>query len=348
MTRICVFGAGAIGGYIAAALSEAGAEVSLVARGPHLAAIKASGLVLRKDGAESVHRIRATDDPSDLGEQDYVITALKAHAVPALVDRFAPLLGEGTAVVSAVNGIPWWYFHGARTGTPLDETWLESVDPGGAQWKGFGPQRAIGCVVYPACDVPEPGIIQHLSGDRFTLGEPDGSDSERLRILSQLMIAGNLKAPRKSRLRDEIWIKLWGNCSFNPVSALTGASLDVLGNDPACHALIRDIMIEARQVGQAVGARFAVDVERRIKGGTDIVGHKPSTRHDVERGRPMEIDPLISSVLELARRLNIETPALDAVAALVRMQGQVLGLYERKPELEARILPPGQPGRIDA
>jgi len=342
VTRICIFGAGAIGGYIAAALAEAGAQVSLVARGPHLDAIKTSGMVLRKDGAETVYRIRATDDPSDLGEQDYVITALKAHAVPPLVDRFAPLLAEQTAVVSAVNGIPWWYFHGARTGTQLDETWLESVDPGGAQWKGFGPRRAIGCVVYPACDVPEPGVIQHLSGDRFTLGEPDGSDSDRVRILSQLMIAGGLKAPRKPRLRDEIWIKLWGNCSFNPVSALTGASLDVLGNDPACYALIRDIMVECRQVGLAIGARFAVDVERRIRGGTDIVGHKPSTRHDVERGRPMEIDPLVSSVLELARRLNIATPTLDAVAALVRMQGQVLGLYERKPGLEAKILSPRQ------
>jgi 2-dehydropantoate 2-reductase len=339
MPRICVFGAGAIGGYLAAALAEAGATISIVARGDHLAAIRASGLTLRKGGAEKVHRIKATDDPRELGEQDYVIIAMKAHAVPAVVERFAPLLGPTTAVVPAVNGVPWWYFYRARTGTDLDGTWLESVDPGGAQWKFFGPERAIGCVVYPACDVPEPGVVHHSKGDRFTIGEPDGSESERVRVLSELMIAGGLKAPRKPSLRDEIWIKLWGSCSFNPVSALTGASLDVIGDDAACRRLINDIMVECREVGEAVGARFAVSIDQRIKGGTDIIGHKPSTTHDVELGRSMEIDPLVSSVQEVARRLKIDTPALDTVAALVRLKGQVLRLYERKPELEARILP---------
>lgn len=343
MARVCVFGAGAIGGYLAASLAAAGAEISLVARGPHLAAIQASGLKLRKGGEEKTYRIRATDDPRELGEQDYVIIGLKAHAVPPLVEQFAPLIGARTAIVPAVNGVPWWYFHGARTGTSLDGTWLESVDPGGAQWKVFGPERAIGCVVYPACDVPEPGVIHHSSGDRFTLGEPDGSSSARLRILSEMMIAGGLKAPRKSRLRDEIWIKLWGNSSFNPVSALTGASLDIIGADAACRQLIHDMMVECKAVGEAVGARFAVGIDQRIKGGTDIVGHKPSTRHDVELRRPMEIDPPVSSILEIARRLRIDTPILDAVAALVRMQGQVLGLYERRREIESLILPQPMP-----
>jgi len=187
--------------------------------------------------------------------------------------------------------------------------------------------------------VAEPGVIKHFSGDRFTLGEPDGSDTERLRVLSELLIAGGLKAPRKARLRDEIWIKLWGNCSFNPVSALTGASLDLIGADDGLYGLVYKMMAECQKVGESAGARFSVDIPRRIKGGTDNVGHKPSTRHDVELGRPMEIDPLISSVLELARRMNIATPNLDAVAALLRMQGQVLGLYERKPGLEPRFLP---------
>ncbi|MBS3649377.1 2-dehydropantoate 2-reductase [Pseudaminobacter sp. 19-2017] len=337
MARICVFGAGAIGGYLAVSLAKAGADISVVARGPHLAAIRSRGLTLRKNGEEHTCRITATDDPRELGEQDYVIVGMKAHAVPAVVERFVPLLGKDTAVVPAVNGLPWWYFHGANTGTPLDGTWLESVDPGGAQWNFFGPERAIGCVVYPACDVPEPGVIHHSSGDRFTLGEPDGSDSERLRLLSEMLIAGGLRAPRKPRLRDEIWIKLWGNCSFNPVSALTGASLDVIGADDASRRLIHDMMVECKAVGEAVGARFGVTIEQRIKGGTDIVGHKPSTRHDVELGRPMEIDPLVSSVLEVARRLAIPTPTLDAIAALLRLQGQVLGLYDRKPGLEAVI-----------
>jgi len=343
MTRICIFGAGAIGGYMAAALADAGAEVSLVARGPHLAAIRDKGLVFRKDGEEKTYRMTASDNPADLGEQDYVIVGLKAHSVPAIVDQFTPLLGPETAIVPAVNGLPWWYFHKAGTGTVLDDTWLETVDPGGAQWKAFGPERAIGCVVYPACDVPEPGVVQHRSGDRFTLGEPDGSASERVERLSKLMIAGGLKAPRKARLRDEIWIKLWGNCSFNPVSALTGASLDLIGNDVACRSVIRAMMEECKQVGEAVGGRFSVGIEKRIDGGAQIIGHKPSTRHDVEKGRPMELDALSSVVLELARRLGIETPTLDTVAALVRMQGDVLGLYKRNPELEAAITgqPPG-------
>jgi len=337
MTRVCVYGAGAIGGYLAVSLARAGADVSVVARGLHLEAIQARGLTLRKDGGEMTCKIRATDDAAALGPQDYVIIGMKAHSVPGVVDSIVPLLGPDTAVVPAVNGLPWWYFHGTDTGTDLDGAWLESVDPGGVQWKTLTPERTIGCVVYPACDVPEPGIINHISGDRFTVGEPDGSDTARLRLLSEMLIAGGLRAPRKSRLRDEIWIKLLGNCSFNPVSALTGASLDVIGADPASRSLIHDMMVECKAVGQAVGARFSVTLDQRIKGGTDIVGHKPSTRHDVELGRPMEIDPLISSVQELARRTGIMTPVIDRVATLLRMQGQVLGLYDRKPAIEAAI-----------
>jgi len=343
MTRVCVYGAGAIGGYLAVSLARAEVEVSVVARGPHLAAIKSRGLSLRKDGEEITCKIRATDDPRTLGAQDYVIIGMKAHSVPAVVNSIVPLLGPDTAVVPAVNGLPWWYFHGTKTGTELDGTWLESVDPGGVQWKTITPERVIGCVVYPACDVAEPGIISHTSGDRFTLGEPNGSDTARLRLLSEMLIAGGLRAPRKARLRDEIWVKLLGNCSFNPVSALTGASLDVIGADSACRSLIHDMMVECKSVGEAVGARFSVTLEQRIKGGTDIVGHKPSTRHDVELGRPMEIDPLVSSVQELARRTGTKTPFIDRIAAILRMQGQVLGLYDRKPMIEAVIWPPDVP-----
>ena len=337
MTRVCIFGAGAIGGMMAAAFDKAGAEVSLVARGPHLAAIQEKGLVYRDEQGESVHRLKASDDPADLGEQDFVIIALKAHSVPPLVEQFKPLMGAKTAIVPAVNGLPWWYFYKAGTGTALDDKPLETVDPGGAQWHAFGPERAIGCVVYPACDVPEPGIVQHKYGNRFSLGEPGGSASERLETLSKLLIDGGMKAPRKGRLRDEIWIKLWGNCSFNPVSALTGASLDLIGENEACKDVVRRMMLECKAVGEAVGARFSVDVERRIEGGTEIAGHKPSTRQDVEKGRPMELDALTSTVLELARRLGIETPTLDAVSALVRMQGSVLGLYKFNDEIERLI-----------
>ena len=334
MSRVCIFGAGAIGGMMAGALADAGADVSIVARGPHLAAIKQNGMILRMNGEEKNYKLKESDDPADLGEQDYVIVTLKAHSVPAIVDTFKPLLGKDTAIVPAVNGLPWWYFYGADTGTPLDNSPIETVDPNGAQWHAFGPERAIGCVVYPACTVPEPGVIEHKYGNRFSLGEPDGSTTERLETLSKMLIAGGLKAPRKSRLRDEIWIKLWGNCSFNPVSAITGASLDLIGTNEACRDVIRRMMLECKAVGEAVGARFSVDVERRIDGGAEIIGHKPSTRQDGEQGRPMELDALTSTVLELARRLDIETPTMDAVAALVRMQGSVLGLYDYKPALE--------------
>jgi 2-dehydropantoate 2-reductase len=343
MTKICIFGAGAIGGYMAHALIKAGADVSLIARGPHLEGLRDNGLTLIKEGVAETLPVRATDTPEELGRQDYVISALKAHSVAPVIDRFKPLLADHTALVPAVNGIPWWYFYKAGSDSAMENRWLETSDPGGVQWAAFGPERAIGCVVYPACEISTPGQITVKSGDRFTLGEPDGQRSERVMKLSELMRAGGVRAPVKPRLRDEIWIKLWGNCSFNPVSALTGASLDLIGNDPASRAVIRDAMIECRKVGLAVGARFNVDIERRIQGGADIIGHKPSTRHDVELGRPMELDALTSTVLELARRLEIETPTLNAISALVRLQGSVLGLYDKQESIETAINSPYVP-----
>ena len=329
MTRICIFGAGAIGGYVGAALHEAGAEVSLVARGPHLEAIRADGLGLEKDGKVTRYSLPASDRPPDLGPQDYVILAIKAHTIPMILDDLMPLLGPDTAVVPAVNGLPWWYFHKAQTGTALDEKPLQAVDPGGRVWNEIGPQRAIGCVVYPACEIAAPGLVKHLDGDRFTLGEPSMEQSERVKTLSSLMIAGGLKAPQKPRIRDEIWVKLWGNCSFNPVSALTGATLDAIGNDPESRALVHAIMTEVKSVGEAIGVRFSVPIEKRIDGAAAIVGHKPSTRQDIEAGRPLEIDPLVTAVLELAEGLGIETPALAHVTALLKLQAETLGLYSR-------------------
>jgi len=328
-TRICIFGAGAIGGYLAAALHEAGAEVSLVARGPHLEAIRAEGLGLEKDGTTTRYHLPASDRPADLGPQDYVVLAIKAHTIAMIIDDLMPLLGPDTAVVPAVNGLPWWYFHKAQTGTVLDEQPLQSVDPGGRVWAEIGPERAIGCVVYPACEIAAPGLVRHLDGDRFTLGEPSMEQSERVKTLSSLMIAGGLKAPQKPRIRDEIWVKLWGNCSFNPVSALTGATLDAIGSDPESRALVHAIMTEVKTVGEAVGVRFSVPIEKRIDGAAAIIGHKPSTRQDIEAGRPLEIDPLVTAVLELAAGLGIETPTLAHVSALLKLQAETLGLYQR-------------------
>ncbi len=327
MTRICIFGAGAIGGYLAAALDNAGAAVSLVARGPHLEAILKDGLTFEKDGVTSTHHLPASSDPADLGPQDVVFLAVKAHGIPAIIDGLKPLLHDETIIVPAVNGLPWWYFHGAGTGTALDEQPLLAVDPDRRIWDEIGPQRAIGCVVYPACEIAAPGHVRHLDGDRFSLGEPSGERTDRIRDLSALMIAGGLKAPVRPRIRDEIWIKLWGNCSFNPVSALTGATLDEIGNDPGSRQLVTDIMTEVQAIGEAAGARFGVSIDKRIAGATAIVGHKPSTRQDIEAGRPLEIDPILTAVIELADRLEIEAPALSRVTALLKLQAATLGLY---------------------
>lgn len=327
MTRICIFGAGAIGGYLAAALDNAGAAVSLVARGPHLEAILKNGLTFEKDGVTSTHHLPASSDPADLGPQDVVFLAVKAHGIPAIIDGLKPLLHDDTIIVPAVNGLPWWYFHGAGTGTALDEQPLLAVDPDRRIWDEIGPQRAIGCVVYPACEIAAPGHVRHLDGDRFSLGEPSGERTDRIRDLSALMIAGGLKAPMRPRIRDEIWIKLWGNCSFNPVSALTGATLDEIGNDPGSRQLVTDIMTEVQAIGEAAGARFGVSIDKRIAGATAIVGHKPSTRQDIEAGRPLEIDPILTAVIELADRLEIEAPALSRVTALLKLQAATLGLY---------------------
>ena len=327
MTRICIFGAGAIGGYLAAALDNAGAAVSLVARGPHLEAILKKGLTFEKDGVTSTHHLPASSDPADLGPQDVVFLAVKAHGIPAIIDGLKPLLHDDTIIVPAVNGLPWWYFHGAGTGTALDEQPLLAVDPDRRIWDEIGPQRAIGCVVYPACEIAAPGHVRHLDGDRFSLGEPSGERTDRIRDLSALMIAGGLKAPVRPRIRDEIWIKLWGNCSFNPVSALTGATLDEIGNDPGSRQLVTDIMTEVQAIGEAAGARFGVSIDKRIAGATAIVGHKPSTRQDIEAGRPLEIDPILTAVIELADRLEIEAPALSRVTALLKLQAATLGLY---------------------
>ena len=327
MSKICIYGAGAIGGFMAARLYEAGAQVSLIARGPHLEAIQKAGLCLTYAGQNTVYKLPATDNPAELGPQDYIIIALKAHGLTHIVPSLQPLMDDKTSIVSAVNGVPWWYFYRANTGTALDDQPLSSVDPGAAIWNGLGPERAIGCVVYPACEIAEPGRIRHLDGDRFSLGEPSGEVSDRIKALSALMIKSGLKAPQKRRIRDEIWIKLWGNCSFNPVSALTGASLDQIGADVGCRALVHKIMEECQAVGEALGVRFAVSIEERIEGATRIIGHKPSTRQDIEAGRPLEIDPLMTALLELADGLSIPTPALRQVTSLLKLQASTLGLY---------------------
>ncbi|WP_298970421.1 2-dehydropantoate 2-reductase [uncultured Roseobacter sp.] len=323
--KICIFGAGAIGGYMGAKLAQAGAEVSLVARGPHLAAMQANGLTLIEESGQSNVPVTVSEDPAALGPQDYVIVTLKAHSVPPVVDKMQPLIGPETTIVSGVNGVPWWYFH--KIGGALEGTRLATVDPSNAQWDGFGPDRVLGCVVYPAAEVSEPGVVRHIEGNRFSLGEPDGSKSDRALALSKALSAAGLKAPVRPKLRDEIWVKLWGNLSFNPISALTHATLDVLCTDPGTREVARNMMLEAQAVAEKLGVKFPIDVDRRIKGGAEVGAHRTSMLQDLDAGRPMEIDALVGSVQELGRVTETPTPTIDTVLALTQLRGRTAGLY---------------------
>ena len=323
--KVCIFGAGAIGGYMGVKLAKAGADVSLVARGPHLAAMQEKGLTLIEEGETTTVPVTASDDPAALGVQDYVIVTLKAHSVPPVVSKMAPLIGQDTTIVSGVNGVPWWYFHkleGAHEGTRLD-----SVDPGNVQWDGFGPDRVLGCVVYPAAEVIEPGVIKHIEGNRFSLGEPDGSKSDRAQALSKILANAGLKAPVRPKLRDEIWVKLWGNLSFNPISALTHATLDVLCTDEGTRAVARNMMVEAQEIAERLGVKFPIDVDRRIAGGAAVGAHRTSMLQDLDQGRPMEIDALVASVQELGRVTGVPTPTIDTVLGLIRLRARTAGLY---------------------
>jgi 2-dehydropantoate 2-reductase len=328
--RICIFGAGAIGGFMGAELALAGFDVTLVARGPHLTAMQTNGLkLIRADNngnlQEKVAKVRAVGTAAEAGPQDYVVITLKAHSVPGVVEQLKPLFGPETAVVWGVNGVPWWYFYGLDS--PLRDRRLESVDPGQVQWMGIGPERAIGCVVYPACEVIEPGVVKHVEGDRFTLGEPTGEKTARVSALSEALIKAGLKAPVRPRIRDEIWIKLWGNCCFNPISALTHATLDVIATDPGTRAIARAMMLEAQAIGEKLGVKFGIDVDKRIAGAAAVGAHKTSMLQDLERGRPMEIDALVTAVQEMGRLVDVPTPTVDQVLALVQQRARAAGLY---------------------
>ena len=324
--RLCVFGAGAIGGLMAGKLAAKGdVAVTVIARGPHLAAMQARGLTLRSDGGEIVTHPRCVATAAEAGPQDYVLVTLKANALPTAAAQIAPLIGPETTIVSAVNGIPWWYFH-AHPG-PHEDHRLRSVDPDGTVWSLLPPERTIGCIVYPAAEVPEPGIIDHSYGDRFTLGEPDGSRTPRIAALSEALIGAGFKAPVRPKIRDELWVKLWGNLAFNPISALTGATLDVLTGDAGQRGVARAMMLEAQAIGEALGIRFAIDVDKRIAGAAEVGAHKTSMLQDLERGRPMEIDALLGVIVELAELTGLQAPTCATVLALVRGRARTGGLY---------------------
>ncbi len=324
--KICIFGAGAIGGYVAAKLAQTDVDVSVVARGAHLAAIQENGLTLLEDTHNPINvKVNASENAEDFGPQDYVFITLKAHSVPSVVGAMQPLISDTTTIVSGVNGIPWWYFH--KLDGPYEGTRLKSVDPKNIQWDGLGPDRVLGCVVYPAAEVISPGLIKHVEGNRFSLGEPDGSKSERSTRLSAALARANLRAPVRPRIRDEIWLKLWGNLSFNPISALTKSTLDVLCADQGTRTVARQMMLEAQEIAETLGVEFPISVEKRIDGGAAVGAHRTSMWQDLELGRPMEIDALITSVQELGRLTGTQTSTIDTVASLIKLRARVAGLY---------------------
>lgn len=325
--KICVFGAGAVGGLAAADLALAGHDVSVVARGAHLAAIRDKGLTLESGGMTKVATVRASDKPGDLGPQDYVLVTAKAQAMGVVAVSIAPLLGPETPVIAAQNGIPWWFTH--RHGGALDGRILNSVDPGGRIAATIGVQRAIGCVISTASTVTAPGVIAHRGGRSFILGEPDGSESARVKRFSEAMAQAGFDAPVRTRIRDELWTKLWGNISFSQIALLTGSGLATLAKTSGTAALARRIMEETQAVGEACGARFGGSIDQRIQTTTGIGDHKTSILVDLEAGRPVEIDAQVGAVIEIARLLGVPVPTIELIYALVRQRAELAGCYTR-------------------
>ncbi|MFZ3567113.1 2-dehydropantoate 2-reductase [Streptomyces sp. BH097] len=311
--KIAVVGAGAIGAYVGAALHRGGADVHLVARRDHLRAIQAEGVrVLSPRGDFTAHP-HATDDPNEIGPVDYVFLGLKAHSYPSCGSLVAPLLGEHTALVAGQNGIPWWYFH--RLTGPYEGRRIEAVDPGGATSKVLPPERAIGCVVYPATVIESPGVIRHLEGTRFSIGEPDGSVSRRCTDLSEAMVAGGLKCPVERNLRDDIWIKLMGNAAFNPISALTRATMADMCRHPLTRSMVARVMEEILDIAARVGSTPEISIEKRLRGAEGVGAHKTSMLQDLEAGKQLELDAIVTAVVEMADITGAEAPTLRAIHA---------------------------------
>ena len=317
--RFAIYGAGAIGAFLGAKLSAAGEDVSLIARGPHLHAMQEHGVRVRSPGGDFEAHPLVTDDPKEVGEVDYLVLTVKAHGLTAIAPLLAPLIGEGTAVVPAQNGIPWWYF--ARHGGPWEGTRLESVDPGGVIAAHVSPERIIGCVAYPAASIASPGVIEHTEGDRFSIGELDGTTSDRARALSAAIGRAGLRAPIRSNIRGEIWAKLLGNIAFNPVSALTRASMAEIAGDPDTRVLVRAMMEEAYGVAAELGIDIPVSIDARMAGAEAVGAHKTSMLQDVEASKPLELGGLVGTVLELGAILGRPMPSTSAVYACTKRLG---------------------------
>jgi 2-dehydropantoate 2-reductase len=321
--KFAVLGAGAIGAYVGAALSRGGADVTLIARGAHLHAMAEHGVRVESPRGDFTARPEVTGDLAAIADADVVFVALKAYSLPAIAPELGRLLAPGAAAIWAQNGIPWWYFQslpqaGGAAG-PVGLTGLESVDPGGVIAASISPDHNVGCVVFCSTEIVEPGLIRHVEGTRFTLGEPDGSDSQRIRAISAAFAAGGLRAPAESRLRDQIWLKLVGNVAFNPITALTGATLGQLGTLPEMHDLLRALFAEGAAVAARLGITFPVSLDRRLAAGLAVGNHKTSMLQDLEAGKRLELDCMTGAIVELAGHLGVDVPHMSAVHACVKL-----------------------------
>lgn len=322
--KVCVVGAGAIGGMVGIKLARAGHQVSVILRGANLEAVRANGMTLIEESGQEVH-VRphaATASLAEAGPQDVVILGMKAHQVAAVAPDLHHLMQADTRVVTMQNGIPWWYFH--KLGGAYEGRSLESVDPGGIVGQHIPVDRVIGSVVYPASEVIRPGVIQVIEGNRFSLGELDGSDGPSIRAVADAFKAAGLKAPISSDIRSEIWLKVWGNLSFNPISALTHATLEDICTYGPTRELAAGMMREAQAIGEKLGVQFKVSLEKRIAGAQAVGAHKTSMLQDVEAGRPLELQALVASVQELGRITETPTPTIDAVYALASLLARQL------------------------
>ncbi len=322
--KFAVVGAGAIGGYLGARLAAAGEDVTMIARGANLTAIRAQGLrLIQQDGSElRTTQLRAVAHSEEAGAQDFVLLAVKAHQVETIAATIGPLCRDGTAIVTLQNGIPWWYFH--RHGGALEGRQVRAVDPDGAIARAIDPARIIGCVVYPAANLIAPGVVQVVEGNRFTLGEPDGTESPRIEALAELLIGAGFKAPITADIRGEIWLKLWGNLCFNPISALTHATLVDICRFGRTRELAAIMMREAESVANKLGIVFRVGIERRIAGAERVGAHKTSMLQDIEQGKPIELDALMGAVVELGMLTETPTPCIGALYAVTSLLAKTL------------------------
>ncbi|HYW72861.1 MAG TPA: 2-dehydropantoate 2-reductase [Pyrinomonadaceae bacterium] len=315
--RFAIVGAGAIGAFLGAMLARAGEDVTLIARGPHLRAMQQHGVRVRGEIGEFQVKTKATEDPATAGEVDVVILTLKTHSVPEIAPSLKPLLGADTSVLTAQNGFPWWYFY--RHGGVWEGTRLESVDPGGTISRQLDPSRVIGCVVYPSTTIVEPGVVLHTEGTRFAIGEPDGSKSERCRRLAEVFINAGLRCPVRTNLRHDIWVKLMGNVAYNPISALTRATLLEIVQGPETRALAAAIMRETESVASKLGIDLGITIEQRLAGAEKVGHHKTSMLQDIESGKPTELEAIVGAVIELGDKLGVELPHTKSVYACVKL-----------------------------